>query len=56
MEPGAYIEIVHALSAVEGVAAVLDVLSERIDAPELRACVAALERVADALGNAVDPS
>jgi hypothetical protein len=54
MDDDGYIGLVHALSAVEGVTAVLDALSERVDAPEVRACVAALERVAETLGDVVD--
>lgn len=42
-------ETIKALSIVEGVISVLDRLSEQPEQPELRACVAALERAAQLL-------
>ena len=42
-------EAIRALSIVEGVIIVIDRLSEQSEQPELRACVAALERAAQML-------
>lgn len=42
-------EAIKALSIVEGVISVLDRLSEEPEQPELRACIAALERAAQML-------
>ncbi len=47
-------EAIKALSIVEGVIIALDRLSEQPEQPELRACVAALERAAQMLGALAD--